>query len=410
MRSRPALAQTFEEVGTGERFTVIVNHLKSKGSPCVTPGVDIPLDPDIGDGQANCNQTRKAAAQALVDWAASDPTGSGDPDFLIIGDLNSYAQEDPIDAIKAGADDTAGTSDDWTNLIARDIGPFAYSYVFDGQSGYLDHALSNATMTAQVTEATEWHINADEPDLIDYDTSFKSVAQDAIYFPDAYRSSDHDPVIVGLELNAPPTIAVEAGGTCSSAAGGTILVSVNDLLTAAGDLDLEFGGTSNPTLVPVGNVVLGGAGADRTIAIAAAPKQSGTAVLDFSLSDGVNTTAFIVTVKVGTDLNDTLTGTAGADLLIGLQGSDTLSGLGDGDLLCGGKGIDSLSGGDGDDTLEGDRGNDVLTGGDSNDVLRGGQGDDSLTGDSGADAFSGGPGADVNVDRTPSQGDTWDGT
>ncbi|HLA08132.1 MAG TPA: ExeM/NucH family extracellular endonuclease, partial [Anaerolineales bacterium] len=98
--NRPALAQTFEEVATGARFTVVVNHLKSKGSACAG-------DPDIGDGQGNCNQTRKRAAQALVDWLATDPTGSGDPDFLIMGDLNSYAQEDPIDAIKAGADDTA---------------------------------------------------------------------------------------------------------------------------------------------------------------------------------------------------------------------------------------------------------------------------------------------------------------
>ena len=55
----------------------------------------------------------------LVDWLATDPTGSGDPDFLIMGDLNSYAQEDPIDAIKAGSDDMAGTGDDFTNLISR---------------------------------------------------------------------------------------------------------------------------------------------------------------------------------------------------------------------------------------------------------------------------------------------------
>ena len=102
-RSRPALAQTFEENATGARFTVIVNHLKSKGSACADIG-----DPDVGDGQGNCNVTRTNAAKALVDWAATDPTGSGDPDFLIIGDLNSYAMEDPIDAIKAGPDDTRG--------------------------------------------------------------------------------------------------------------------------------------------------------------------------------------------------------------------------------------------------------------------------------------------------------------
>ena len=102
-KNRPTLAQTFQENATGARFTVAVNHLKSKGSDCLDVG-----DPDLGDGQGNCNQTRSAAAQALVDWLATDPTGSGDPDFLIMGDLNSYAMEDPIDEIKAGSDDTAG--------------------------------------------------------------------------------------------------------------------------------------------------------------------------------------------------------------------------------------------------------------------------------------------------------------
>ena len=84
---------------TGGIFTVAVNHLKSKGSDCNAIG-----DPDTGDGAGNCNLTRKAAAEALVDWLATDPTGSGDEDFLIIGDLNSYDKEDPIDAILAGAD------------------------------------------------------------------------------------------------------------------------------------------------------------------------------------------------------------------------------------------------------------------------------------------------------------------
>ena len=195
--NRPALAQTFEENATGARFTVVVNHLKSKGSDCNAVG-----DPDTGDGQGNCNLTREAAAQALVDWIDTDPTSSGDRDFLIIGDLNSYAKEDPIDAALLGSDDTAGTQDDYTNLVAAHVGPFAYSFVFDGQAGYLDHALSSATLTPQVTDVTEWHINADEPDLLDYDTSFKPPAQEAIYEPNAYRASDHDPVIVGLDLLA----------------------------------------------------------------------------------------------------------------------------------------------------------------------------------------------------------------
>jgi len=196
--NRPALAQTFMENATGSIFTVVVNHLKSKGSDCNVVG-----DNDTGDGSGNCNLTRKAAAEALVDWLANDPTGSGSSNFLIIGDLNSYDKEDPIDAIKAGPDDTPGTADDYTDTINQYQGEYAYSYVFDGQTGYLDHALANAGMLSHITGVTIWHINADEPDLIDYDMNFKLPAQDAIYAPDAYRSSDHDPVVVGISLNAP---------------------------------------------------------------------------------------------------------------------------------------------------------------------------------------------------------------
>ena len=199
-RNRPVLAQTFEELATGARITVAVNHLKSKGSACTGLAAPPLLDPDVGDGQGNCPMTRRLAAEALVDWLATDPTGSGDRDYLIIGDLNSYAQEDPITAIRKGADDTLGTADDNTNLIAKYVGADAYSYVFDGQSGYLDHALASPTLAGQVTGAAEWHINADEPDILDYDTSFKPPAQDALYEPNQYRTSDHDPLIVGLDL------------------------------------------------------------------------------------------------------------------------------------------------------------------------------------------------------------------
>ncbi len=195
-KNRPTLAQSFQDNTTGGIFTVAVNHLKSKGSACDDVG-----DPDTGDGSGNCNLTRKAAAEALVDWLATDPTGSGDDNFLIIGDLNSYDKEEPIDAIVAGG---------YTDLIYAFHGEDAYSYVFDGQTGYLDYALASTGLLGEVTGVAEWHINADEADLIDYDTSFKGPNQDLIYAPDAYRSSDHDPVIVGLSVceYVPPTLEV----------------------------------------------------------------------------------------------------------------------------------------------------------------------------------------------------------
>jgi hypothetical protein len=182
MRSRPMLTQTFDEVATGGRFTLSVNHLKSKGSACAG-------DPDTGDGSGNCNITRTQAAEAIVDFLAGDPTRSGDPDHLVIGDLNSYDHEDPIDALAAGG---------FADLIKQFGGEHAYGYVFDGQVGYLDHALANASLTPQVTGAAEWHINADEPDILDFNLDFGKPA--AFYAPDAYRSSDHDAVLVGLDL------------------------------------------------------------------------------------------------------------------------------------------------------------------------------------------------------------------
>lgn len=189
-RNRPAIAQTFErrKGKKGGDVTVIVNHLKSKGSDCDDLG-----DPDIGDGAGNCNLTRTSAAEALADWAAADPTGTGDNEFLIIGDLNSYREESPIAALKAAG---------YTDLLEAEIGDRAYTYVFNGQFGYLDYVMANAFTYAngQVRDFAVWTINADEPDLIDYDTSFKKDAQDALYAPDAYRSSDHDPVIVGIDF------------------------------------------------------------------------------------------------------------------------------------------------------------------------------------------------------------------
>jgi endonuclease/exonuclease/phosphatase family metal-dependent hydrolase len=188
-KNRPALAQTFIDNATGAQFTVVVNHLKSKGSDCNDVG-----DPDTGDGQGNCNVTRTQAAQALAAWLAGDPTGAGDSDILIIGDLNSYAMEDPITALK-----NAG----YTNLVEQYQGDQAYSYTFFGESGYLDHALASASLASQVTGVTEWHINTDEPVALDYNEEFKTPNQVMTYYnPDPYRASDHDPVVIGLDLTA----------------------------------------------------------------------------------------------------------------------------------------------------------------------------------------------------------------
>ncbi|MGI9609303.1 MAG: ExeM/NucH family extracellular endonuclease, partial [Acidimicrobiia bacterium] len=197
-RNRAAIAQTFAENATGEVFTVVVNHFKSKGgSEIDNSGGECSVNPsypdcDQGDGQGYFNATRTSASQQLVDWLATSPTGSLDPDVMILGDLNAYAKEDPIGAFEANG---------YTNLHSH-FGN-SYSYVFSGQWGFLDYALASASLLGQVTGAEDYHINSDEPGVLDYNTSFQSPEQIVkLYAPDEFRTSDHDPVLIGLSLDA----------------------------------------------------------------------------------------------------------------------------------------------------------------------------------------------------------------
>lgn len=181
IHNRPPLAQTFQ-AANGEKFSVIVNHFKSKSCSAAAGA-----DADQNDGQACYNDRRVQQATALLGFIETVKTNAGDSDVLVIGDLNAYGMEDPI---------TTLTGSGLTNAISRYIAD-PYSYTFDGESGYLDHALASASLTDQVTGVAEWHINTDEPSVIDYNTEFKP--QD-LYSASPYRASDHDPVIVGLQL------------------------------------------------------------------------------------------------------------------------------------------------------------------------------------------------------------------
>ena len=185
-KNRVTLAQTFSQTSGGGKLTIAVNHFKSKGSDCNSLG-----DPDLGNGQGNCNRTRTDAAAALADWLALDPTTSGDPDFLIIGDLNAYLAEDPLDALK-----NAG----YVNLLEAAHGGAAYSFAFGSRFGALDHALATPSLLPQIAAVMEWHINADEPPMLDYNLEF---GRDPTLFDadSPYRVSDHDPIIVGIDLS-----------------------------------------------------------------------------------------------------------------------------------------------------------------------------------------------------------------
>jgi predicted extracellular nuclease len=194
INNRPTLAQTFA-AANGEKFTLVVNHLKSKSSCPAVNAPDAAGNLDIGDGQGCWNAQRLQQAARLRTFVAQLQSTSGSNDVLLVGDFNAYAQEDPIyDLISNGYVDQSGRFEQ-----------LGYSYVFDGTAGRLDHAITTATLSPKVMGAVHWHIDADEGLAQDYNLEFKQPAC-ATCAPDPYdgtvpfRASDHDPVLLGLSL------------------------------------------------------------------------------------------------------------------------------------------------------------------------------------------------------------------
>jgi predicted extracellular nuclease len=183
------LAQTFEELESGERFTVCVNHWKSKSSAGATGA-----EQDQNDGQSAYNGLRRQQAARLDAWLQELADESGEPDQMILGDLNSYGEEDPLDVLRAGG---------WQDQGQRFHGMNDYSYLINGRRGRLDHLFASASMAAQITGQGHWHINADEPGFYDYRLSNKSASQKQVNVGSPFRSSDHDPVLAGVTLSVP---------------------------------------------------------------------------------------------------------------------------------------------------------------------------------------------------------------
>ncbi|MFT5533015.1 MAG: putative extracellular nuclease [Candidatus Paceibacteria bacterium] len=183
---RPPLAQHFVARDNNASFWMVVSHLKSKSS--------CPYDPrsverDSGQGCWNAARTRQASA--LAQWVGTLVARSGDNNVLLLGDFNAYLEEDPIRSLE-----TAG----YVNLLRGMPPAERYSYVFAGQAGALDHGFASSTLAPHVSGVTIWHINADEPAVLDYNTESKP---DDRYAATPWRASDHDPVLIGLTLPAP---------------------------------------------------------------------------------------------------------------------------------------------------------------------------------------------------------------
>jgi len=182
---RPPLVQRFRETASGEEFTAVMTHFKAR------TGCDV-SDPD--DGSGCWNRRRTAQARQLLGFLEQNLRPEHADRVLLLGDLNAYALEDPVRQLEEAG---------YTDLLARFVpAQERYTYVYEpGLAGYIDHALATDGLLPDVCGAAVWHINADEPDLFGFDSA--RFGPD-LYSPDPFRSSDHDPVLVGLGL----------GGSC----------------------------------------------------------------------------------------------------------------------------------------------------------------------------------------------------
>lgn len=175
--AREPLGQVFAPVGGGEELLVVVNHFKSKGS-----------GEDDGTGQGNANPDRVAQATALRDWVPGIAADTGTEAIVLLGDFNSYAQEDPMQVLyEAGYENTTDSAEtpEW-------------SYSFSGLSGSLDHVLANGAAMEALTGVDTWNINSGESVALEY-SRFNVHATD-FHQSGPFRSSDHDPVKIGLDL------------------------------------------------------------------------------------------------------------------------------------------------------------------------------------------------------------------
>ncbi|MCA0143405.1 ExeM/NucH family extracellular endonuclease [Blastococcus sp. LR1] len=267
--AREPQAQTFAK--DGDAFTVVANHFKSKGSGS---GAD---NADQGDGQGASNGDRVRQARSLATFTEELRASTGEQDVVLLGDFNAYTQEDPIEVLRE-----AGYVD-----LGEEFDPGRYSYVYDDMSGSLDHALATTALTRKVTGVAHWNINSVESFAYQY------TGDPALYAANPYRSSDHDPLVLGIDLEERCQGLVP---TIRGTEGDDVLTGTNgrDVIMGLGGDDVITGGNGD-------DVICGGAGNDRIAG------DNGNDVL----SGGFGT--------------DVLDGGNGADTLIGGPGTDVLN-------------------------------------------------------------------------------------
>ncbi|RUO23643.1 hypothetical protein CWE08_03070 [Aliidiomarina iranensis] len=199
-RQRPALAQTFI-ADDFYQFTAVALHLRAKSCSGASGA-----NSDAGDGQGCWNEWRTLSSQALARWLDSNPTSADSDHTIVLGDFNAYAQEDPLAALYTNGYVNAAIAANFDN-------PEVYSYVFQGQSGSLDHAVVNSSMAQNMVDARAWHINSDELPVFNYtlgNLPSSSIPKPANFTGTApFRSSDHDPIVVDFFFETPAPVDPE---------------------------------------------------------------------------------------------------------------------------------------------------------------------------------------------------------
>jgi len=172
---RPPQAQGFTRAG--ENFAVIVTHAKSKSCQGASG-----LERDFGDGCFGAERVRQA--QALLRFVDDVRVAAATSRVVVVGDFNALPGEQSLLLFEA-----AGLVPELeTRLALHD----RYSYVFKGEAGLLDHAFTTPELSTGVTGAGVWHINADEAATLGYAGEIDE--------PGPFRSSDHDPIVLGFSL------------------------------------------------------------------------------------------------------------------------------------------------------------------------------------------------------------------
>ena len=185
--AREPLAQAFKPLGGGraDAFGVVVNHFKSKGGP-TAPATVNGDNVDTGDGAGFYNGDRKRQAAALVAFADQFAADKNIEPMFLSGDFNSYSAEDPVQVIEAAHYENLKPSNGET------------TYSFGGLAGSLDHVFANEAARAMVTGEDVWSINANESVYYEY-SRYNANATD-LYTVNPFRSSDHNPEIVGIDV------------------------------------------------------------------------------------------------------------------------------------------------------------------------------------------------------------------